>query len=214
MTIEYERHSIESLAGHPVIDLTNLVVEEQRRNENVTGKIGMAEELIQNLTAKFPNRLYCSENGFIARVLLFSEYGLPYRVYMETCKPGNNDWQKIKSETITCTNTNDLERQIDFWRRKFGMSKDLFEKPSMVIQISEDTPFGQGEFVNLILDQDMQVLCHYVTEARNVRVLNIDCQSNFEIKSGQSMMFPPMLLQQWSHPFNRRQESKHLHEFQ
>lgn len=84
----------------------------------------------------------------------------------------------------------------------------------MVVQISEDTPFGQGEFVNLILDQDMQVLCHYVTEARNVRVLNIDCQSNFEIKSGQSMMFPPMLLQQWSHPFNRRQESKHLHEFQ
>lgn len=136
---------------YTLLHMVNRMVWEARRNDEL-GKVNTGnsdlfsstEKLLGNLTRQAPNRIYFGPEGIVCRVLFFNEKGFSFQARIETLRMLPEP-EVVKSESIATSTLSDLEREIMWWRRQFGMRGDLLADPYRVLE-RIDSP---GEFVHI-----------------------------------------------------------------
>ncbi|OGD87117.1 hypothetical protein A2870_02300 [Candidatus Curtissbacteria bacterium RIFCSPHIGHO2_01_FULL_41_11] len=197
-----ERKPITELAGHPVLDVTNLLLKEANWNAQEFDD-DYRVELIRKLAHKQPNRIYVSSDGHILRVLFYSDQEKRYQAYMETMNFNGEYWQRFKSQFLAGDGSKALEQEITRWRQSFGMVHDLLEHPFAVFEVLEETR-REHRYLHVASDNTPVSLHYFLGGMNQPYVVNIKREEDEKYlpRTLVPLSKPPEGLLIYAHPFN------------
>lgn len=113
--------------------LVDFLMKKQIRNEMHGYEHFRRLQLLQGLIHQAPNRVYFNDQGEIMRALFFKGE-FPYEAYWDIIKPQEENWEEARNEYLIGSTPKDIEDQLSFQRRRFGMKHDLLTAPSSVFK--------------------------------------------------------------------------------
>lgn len=198
-----ERRPITGLKGHPILDVANMLVKEANWNEDLGDK-GYREKLIRKLVHQTPNRLYTSPDGKIARVLFFSDQHQSFQAYMETLDFNGDYWERYRSQFVSGTDGQSLEKDILLWRREFFMYEDVLGNPTGVFKVTETKDPEKDKYLHVVRNRGNPISCYYfIGASRQPYVMGIFRGPVLPFNAGVFRPIPnvPEETQNYSQPF-------------
>lgn len=186
---------------YPLFNSVNRSIRDARQFETINPTTREnVHTLVNNLVRQGPNRLYFATDGRFCWVLMFSEDDYPYQVRIETVQILDEQPQLVRREDVRAISPAALEEEIKWWRRQWGMSGDLIEGSTAVLQSKNH----DNEFIHLAGPDLNPFYYRYSIGTVGPRLLAIGRGTDYQLREDEEFTIipaPPKTILEYSHPF-------------